>query len=176
MRTFRAAWWGVWCFAAVIALGGGSRARAADGRAGDPADSAAADSAIVDISVIRERAEQMPIDRRLDMDKRIRATIDKVNDDAARRGQAVFAAKLAAAYGTTKDALLDEKATLGLGWGDLVVAHTLLGNSARKVALVDLATLRSDGLSWSAIAYGLQFHMEDLEDVIKSGGKIASGL
>jgi hypothetical protein len=44
------------------------------------------------------------------------------------------------------------------------------------VTLSDLATLRSDGLSWGAIAYGLRFRLEDLEDAIKAQGKVAMGL
>jgi hypothetical protein len=36
--------------------------------------------------------------------------------------------------------------------------------------------LREDGLGWAAIAYGLQFRMEDFEDAIKAQGRVAMGL
>jgi len=57
-----------------------------------------------------------------------------------------------------------------------MIACTLLSNSEKGVTLSDLATLRSDGLSWRAIAYGLRFRLEDFEDALKAQGKVAMGL
>jgi hypothetical protein len=139
-------------------------------------DATVADSASEDLPAVRALAETMPIDRRIDMEKRIHATVAKVNDSVKGQGQTALAGRLAPGFGMTGEALLDEKGRLGWTWGDMVVAHALLANAARTVTLVDLETLRSDGLGWAPIAFGLKFHMEDLEDVIKAGGKIAAGL
>lgn len=128
------------------------------------------------LSEIRDRAESMPIDARRDIDKRIGITVERINKEATTKGQAKVAARLAAEFGTTEEALLDQKAEHGLSYGELVIAHTLLANSTAGVTLVDLMDLRSEGLGWGAIAYGLRFHMEDFEDAIKAEGRVAMGL
>jgi hypothetical protein len=155
---------------------GGARADAA--RAADAPDSSAsaAQAAKVDLTEVRSRAEKMPIDKRIDIDKRIGITVERVNNDAARGGQTKVAARLAAEFETTSDALLAEKREHGFSWGELVIAHTLLASSREKVGLLDLASLRSDGLTWGAIAFGLRFHLEDFEDAIKAAGRVAMGL
>ena len=125
---------------------------------------------------VRERAVKMPIDARNDIDKRIGVTVDRVDKEAQAKGQRVLAGRLAREYGRTTESLLDEKGEHGLSWGELVIAHTLLDNSESDLTLLDLVTLRSEGLSWGAIAFGLRFHMEDLENAIKAEGRVAMGL
>lgn len=172
MRTTR-----TWCcgvfIALTVGLGCAGAARAAGGGAGADIHS---DSRSASLSEIRDRAEQMPIDRRIDMEKRIRAMVDRVNEAVESQTQSVLAKRLAPGFAMTDEVLLDEKGRLGWSWGDMVVAHTLLGGAAHQVTLRDLETLRSERLGWAAIAYGLQFHMEDLEDVIKAGGRVAAGI
>ncbi len=129
-----------------------------------------------DLTEIRSRAQSMPIDRRVDIDKRIAATLERVDKQAADKGQRSVAARLAAQFSTSADALADEKGRLGWSWGEMMIACTLLSNSEKGVSLSDIATLRSEGLSWGAIAYGLRFRLEDLEDAIKAQGKVAMGL
>ena len=128
------------------------------------------------LSDVRDRAEAMPGDMRRDIDKRIAITVERVNKEATEKGQTTMVARLAAEFGVSTESFLDQKAEHGLTWGELVVAHTLLANSGTKVTLADLVTLRRDGLSWGAIAFGLQFHMEDFEDAIKAEGRVAMGL
>jgi hypothetical protein len=81
-----------------------------------------------------------------------------------------------AEFKLTEESLLDEKAEHSLSWGEIVIAHTLLANSGTGLTIVDLAQLRREGLGWGAIAFGLQFHMEDFEDAIKAEGRVAMGL
>lgn len=136
----------------------------------------AAEAHRVNLSQLRDRAAAMPLDQRRSIDKRIAATLERVNRDAAATGQTRLAAKLAPKFGLSVEALLDVKSERGFSWGELVVAQTLLSNSERPIDLADLATLRAEGLSWGALAYALGFHLEDLEDEIRSQGKIATGL
>lgn len=130
----------------------------------------------VSMSEVRDRAGSMPIDLRKDIDKRIAATVERVNRDVATTGQAKIATKLASGFGITLDALLDVKSDRGFSWGELVVARTLLSDSKRTLSLDDLGSLRAEGLSWGALAYALGFHLEDLEDAIRAQGRIATGL
>ncbi len=130
----------------------------------------------VDLSEVRERANSMPSDLRRDTDKRIATTVGRVNQEAHDRGQATMAARLAAEFKLTEESVLDEKAEYSLNWGEYTIAHTLLANSPAGLALADLVQLRQEGFSWGAIAFGLQFHMEDFEDMLKAEGKVAMGL
>lgn len=171
MKMTRAVWFG-----GVLLLMVSGVSTAAWAGADEPDSSATENPKVSALSEIRDRAESMPIDTRTDIDKRIGATVTRVNSDASTKGQTKIAAKLASAFGLTSDALLELKAEYGLSWGELVVAHTLLANSIVKVDLVDLASLRSDGLSWGAIAFGLRFHLEDLEEAIRAEGRVATGL
>lgn len=157
------------------ALLGGAVAR---GGEPDTSTSELAEAAVVkiDLSELRDRAEAMPIDKRTDIDKRIAATVARVNNAATEKGQTAFAARLASEFGMTTEALLDQKGEHGLSWGEFMIAHTLLANSDAGVTLPDLMTLRSEGLGWGALAYGLQFHLEDFEETIKAQGRIAMGL
>jgi len=171
MKTARAFTCGGILFAlAAFAPGAG----AACGGAGDSAADAA-QVATASLSEIRDRAEKMPIDARRDIDKRIGITVERINKEATTKGQAKVAARLAAEFGMTEEALLDQKAEHGLSYGELVIAHTLLANSSAGVTLADLVDLRSD-LGWGAIAFGLKFHLEDFEDAIKAEGRVAMGL
>lgn len=141
-----------------------------------PCYPAAGERPKVDLSEVRERANSMPSDLRRDTDKRIATTVARVNQEARDRGQATMAARLAAEFKLTEESVLDEKAEYSLNWGEYTIAHTLLAQSPAGLALVDLVQLRKEGLTWGAIAFGLQFHMEDFEDMLKAEGKVAMGL
>lgn len=175
MRAARTAFCGGILFALVSwsALPGGAVA-VPDGP--DASAGASAPTAKIDLSDVRARAEQMPIDKRKDIDKRIAATVERVNKAATEKGQTALALRLASEFDMTTEALLDEKGEQGLSWGEVMIAHTLLANSDTAVTLADLMTLRAEGLGWGAIAFGLRFHLEDFEATIKAEGRVAMGL
>ena len=137
---------------------------------------AQADRAAVDLRAIRQRAGSMPVDARIDMDKRIAATIERVNARAVTQSSSSVAARAATEFSMTSEALLEEKGTFGWSWGEVLIAYTLLANSPPGVTPRDLANLREDGFGWASIAYGLQFRMEDFEDALKEQGRVAMGL
>jgi hypothetical protein len=130
----------------------------------------------VDIRAIRQRAGSMPVDARIDMDKRIAATIERVNARAAAQSSSSVAARAAAEFSVTSEAILEEKGTHGWSWGEVLVAHTLLANSTHGLTAHDLGALREDGFGWASIAYGLRFRMEDFEDALKEQGRVAMDL
>jgi hypothetical protein len=163
--------------AMFLALAGGVAGGASPAKAAEP-DSVATEASTVKASrsEVRDRAETMPIEMRLDLDKRIRLTVERVNREATEQGQAKVAARLAREFSVTPDALFEEKSDKGLSWGEMVIAHTLMTHSGAKVGFQDLAALHDEGLSWAAIAFGLQYHLEDLEEWIKTEGRVAMGL
>lgn len=178
MKTARAmssVWILLMVTSAAAAAPASGPAGAGTGDSSAVADTGRAASSVT-LPEIRDRAENMPIDQRKEVDKRIGITVERVNKEATAKGQTMIVGRLSAEFGMTPDALLDQKAEHGLSFGELVIAHTLLANSNAGVTLVDLVDLRSGGLSWGAIAYGLKFHMEDFEDAIKAEGRVAMGL
>lgn len=156
----------------LATLGIGPASRAVAGDQPDPG----AEAHRLSMSEIRDRAGSMPIDLRRDIDKRIAATVARVNRDVSTTGQARIATKLASQFGITIDNLLDVKSDRGFSWGELVVARTILSDSEHAINLDDLGSLREEGLTWGALAYALGFHLEDLEDAIRAQGRIATGL
>lgn len=171
--TTRTRWWAasLLVLAAVASPAPGAGASSLEP---DP-EAPAAGKVAADLGAIRDRAGSMPIDARIDMDKRIGATVERVNRRATEQGQAAVAARLAAEFSVPTESLFAEKAEYGWSWGQMMVARTLLANSTSGVTLRDLATLREEGWSWASIAYGLRFRMEDLEEAIKAQGRVAMG-
>ncbi|HTM01524.1 MAG TPA: hypothetical protein VL503_10430 [Candidatus Omnitrophota bacterium] len=164
---------GIAALLALAGLGAGWDLRAAG--AAEP-DTAAIEAVKLSRSEVRERAETMPIDRRLDLDKRIRLTVERVNREASDQGQAKVASRLAREFHVSPDELFAEKAEQGLSWGEMMIAHTLMAHSDNPIDFGDLAALHEEGLSWAAIAFGMQYHLEDLEEWVKAEGKVAMGL
>jgi len=160
--------------AAVLCSLSGAPSQAAD-RMDHGADPGAAAHRTA-MSAIRDKAASMPLDERKDIDKRIAATVERVNRDVTATGPTKVASKIASRLGMTVDDLLAVKSERGFSWGELVVAQTLLSDSERPITLEDLGSLRAEGFSWGALAYALGFHLDDLEDEIKTQGKIAAGL
>ena len=158
---------------ALAALAGHSRPASAGDETGRAAS--AREKPGLDLRAVRQRAMSMPVDARVDMDKRIAATVERVNRRASEQGQSAVAARLAAEFSVPGEALLDVKGTHGWSWGDVMIAYTLLANTPQGVGPPDLASLRSEGLGWAAIAYGLQFRMEDFEEAVKAQGRVAMG-
>lgn len=154
----------------ALALIAACRTTAAAGDHPEPS----AEAHRVAMSEIRDKAGSMPIDLRKDIDKRIAATVDRVNRDVATLGHAKLEAKAADALGITVESLIAVKVHRGFSWGELVVAQTLLSDSKQPLTLDDLGSLREEGWSWGALAYALGFHLEDLEDEIRTKGKIGS--
>lgn len=171
MRTVTSA--GIAAVLTLAGLGAGWDLRVAG--AAEP-DTAATEAVKLSRSEVRDRAETMPIDRRLDLDKRIRLTVERVNREASEQGQVKVAARLAREFRVTPDELFAEKAEQGLSWGEMMIAHTLMTHSTNPTDFEDLAALHGEGLSWAAIAFGMQYHLEDLEEWVKTEGKVAMGL
>jgi hypothetical protein len=159
---------------ALVVLTGHAVLAAPAGLAATPASQG--ERAAIDLRSIRQRAGSMPVDARIDMDKRIAATIERVNARAAAQTSSAVAARAAAEFSVTSEVILEEKGTHGWSWGEVLVAHTLLANATHGLTAQDLASLREDGFGWASIAYGLQFRMEDFEDAIKEQGRVTMGL
>lgn len=100
----------------------------------------------------------------------------QVEADAASAGDAKVAERLGTEFGMTPDALVAERNELGTSWGQLMIAHTLMSNSAAEVTSRQLFDLRTEGMGWGQIAHGLGLKLGPAMGAVKTEARVARGL
>jgi len=80
-------------------------------------------------------------------------------DQAAAKGGAEVAERLAKMFNTTPDALTAERKQLGTSWGQLAIAHTLAAQAGGSVTVASLIQERKAGKGWGEIANGLNLKL-----------------
>ena len=113
---------------------------------------------------------------RTDVDKSIDEIEKNVENETAAKGDAEVSARIAGEFGMTPDALTAERSQYGRGWGELMIAHTLLANAKTDATLSDFFGLRSQGQGWGVIAAGLGLKLGEVTPALKSEGRVAMGL
>jgi len=127
--------------------------------------------------VIMEKAKKVPPVEAEDTEKKLRETVKKVDEEAAAKGDQTVASRLAADFGMTADALIAEKGTYKTGWGELMIAHTLLANVKSGVVTLDqLFEMRRNGLGWGQIGHGLDLKLSGVVSAAKAQSRVAIGL
>jgi hypothetical protein len=127
-------------------------------------------------TVIMEKAKKAPVPEAEDTEKKLGLTVKKVDEEAAANGDQTVASRLGAEFGLTPDALIAERATYKTGWGELMIAHTLLANAKSGVVTLDqLFEMRRNGLGWGQIAHGLDLRLGGLVSAVKAEGRVAVG-
>jgi hypothetical protein len=140
-----------------------------------PAPASAAPATNPAIERVKEKSAKASAKERADVEKKLDEVEKQIETDAA-KGEPDVAARLAAEFGVTADALTAEKSQYSRGWGELVVAHTLMSNAKTDATIADLFTMRAQGMGWGAIAAGLDLKLGDVVSAVKSEQKVASGL
>lgn len=113
-------------------------------------------------------------------DQKVNAALDAASNDveknAATDGDQKIAARLAAEFGTTPDALLSEKSDVKASWGQLMIAHSLLANGAVDLTTKQIFDLRGEGMSWGQIANGMGLRLGDVVKAAKEEARVAKGV
>lgn len=109
-------------------------------------------------------------------DKKLAASTRKVDAQAASKGDATVAGRLATEFGTTADALDAERTQYQTGWGDLMIAHTLMANSKDGVTMDELFQMRSENVGWGRIASGLGLKLGSVVSATRAESRVALGL
>jgi hypothetical protein len=109
-----------------------------------------------------------------------RASANAVLGANARRVDAVAAApaavaRLAAEFQTPIARLRDERARLGVSWGDLAIAHTLAASARPAPSVETLARARDSGADWSTIATALGLDLGDCVTAVRAEARVAAG-
>jgi len=124
----------------------------------------------------RERGKGVTAKETATIDKDLTTVAKGVDDKAAKDGDATVAGRLASDFGVSSDALLAEKAKYNVGWGDLMIAHTLGSNTLTGVTVDEILMMRTtDAMGWGGIASGLDLKLGNVVSGVKSEAKVATG-
>ena len=96
-------------------------------------------------------------------------------DDAATKGEALVADRLAKEFGVTAEAMTQEKSDLNTSWGQLTIAHTLDANAKSDATVAQLVELHAQGMGWGPIAAGLGLNLGDAVSAANAEQRVAAG-
>jgi hypothetical protein len=85
------------------------------------------------------------------------------------------ATRLAAEFGLTATALMDEHQQLDASWGTLMIAHTLAAGAATNLTVPQLVQLHDEGTGWGQIAAGLGLKLGDVVSAARTEARVATG-
>ncbi len=126
---------------------------------------------------IKEKGQTVAAKDRETLEKKLDEVQKQIEAEASSKGDATVAGRIAGEFGLTADALTAERAQFSRGWGEIVVAHTLLANAKTPgLTIADMFQLRNDGLGWGQIAHGLNLRLGEVASAVRSEGRVATGL
>jgi hypothetical protein len=128
------------------------------------------------VAAIVAKAKKAPPQEAEETDRKIRESVKLVEKEAATKGEPMVASRLAAEFGVPAGELITEKGTYQSGWGELMIAHTVLANAKSAVTLDQLFEMRRDGLGWGQIGHGLDLKLGDVASAVKAESRVATGL
>lgn len=124
---------------------------------------------------IETKGAKVSAKSRAQTDAKLEAAMKSV-DAEGDKAEAKVAERLAGEFGTTADAMIQERSELGTSWGNLMIAHTLAANTATDVTAAQLVTLRKDGMGWGQIAAGLGLTLGEVVSAVNAESRVARGL
>src|SRR5436853_2137697 len=83
---------------------------------------------------------------------RIQEQVTFLDSETFRGGDQAVAQRLSVTFGVPADVLLQERATAGVEWSDVFLAHTILANTRTTLTVDDLLQMRTSGLTWIQVA------------------------
>ena len=144
------------------------------------ATAGASAEANADVSQLRsriiERSRKVSSQAKSKAESRLAAAAKRVDDLAAKQGEATVETRLAAEFGLTGDALASEKQSLAASWGDVMIAHTFSSNVGHGITADQLLSLRGQGMGWGQMAAGLGLDLGSAVSCVNAESRVASGL
>lgn len=128
------------------------------------------------IDKVKERGMKASAKERTDVDKKLDLIEKEIQTESTTKGDGEVAGRISSEFGMTADAFTAERAQYGRGWGELMVAHTLMANAKTDATLADLFTMRSQGMGWGQIAAGMNLQLGEVVTAIKAEQRVAMGL
>jgi hypothetical protein len=117
-----------------------------------------------------------PASERQEAEAKIAEVSRDVEGKAGAEGEAKIAARLAEEFGTTPELLIEERTTNKVGWGEIMIAHTLAASVEGAPSVADLYAMRAEGAGWGQIAAGLGISPGDALQAVRAESRVAVGL
>jgi hypothetical protein len=137
-------------------------------------------AAPVDVQQLRQTIEQksakVAAETRARAESQLEVTSKQVETTVEKGGEANVAQRLGAEFGTSAQALTDERTRLNVSWGQLMIAHTIAANSNTGVTAEQLLECKRDGMGWGTIAAGLGLNLGSVVSGVKAEGQVANGI
>jgi hypothetical protein len=143
---------------------------------GDPAAVQAAAAAADPLTQIRDQGKKLDASADKKASAAIETAVNDVEKNVATDGDKKIAERLAGEFGVSVEMLTAEKDALKVNWGQLMLARTLLANSATELSTRQLFDLRNEGMSWAQIASGMGLKLGEVLNAAKAEAKVAKGL
>ena len=124
---------------------------------------------------LQERGAKISAGAKAKADAQLEAVAHDVDQNAA-KGDAEVASRLAAEFGTTAQALIDERTALKTSWGALMIAHALVANATTDLTVEQLVQMNQGGMGWGQIVAGMGLNLGSVVSGVKTEGKVAQGM
>jgi hypothetical protein len=148
--------------------------------AGAKVDASAKETAAVksnpEMDKVKERGMKASAKERADVDKKLDEIEKQIENETIAKGDATVAGRISGEFGMTADALTAERSQYSRGWGELLVAHTILANTKAPITMADVFQARSQGTGWGVIAAGLDLKLGEVVNAVRTEGRVAAGL
>lgn len=127
------------------------------------------------LEFIKDEGLQVSEKHRDRAEAKLASTTSKVMNAARRAGDAKFAERMAAEFGVSPRALLDQKDSLCASWAEITIAYTLDANARCAVTVDELIRLEQQGMGWGQIAAGLGFGLNETVNAARAEKRVAEG-
>ena len=128
------------------------------------------------LKMIQTKASKVSAKSRHSAESKLELAAKSVDQEAEKIGEEKMAARLAAEFGTTAEAMDAEKEDLHISWGNLMIAHTLAANTKTAITASELGRMHEDGTGWGTLAAGLGLKLGETVSGVKAEGRVAQGL
>lgn len=156
---------------AALALTNPSLAQTASSSASGDAKS----SATLDKAKMQEQAAKVSADSRAQTDAKLTAQAKKIDATASASGSATVATRMSKEFGVSADVLTSERQQFDVGWGQIMIAHTLMASATNGVTADQLLQLRQQGMGWGEIAAGLGLSLGRTVSAVNAESRVALG-
>jgi hypothetical protein len=149
---------------------------ASSAQANGEANAQAKTEAQTRIAAILAKGAKTSAKARSETEAKVQTVENEVDAKASGEGDQKMAERLAAEFGMTTDAIVSEKQSLNVGWGELMIAHTLSANSKSGLTVEQIDQMKKDGSGWGQIATGMGFRLGALVSAARAESRVAAGL
>jgi hypothetical protein len=140
-----------------------------------PLSGSATTDSEVRLAGVRARARATSAKEGKEADDQLGKGAEAFNAEAGAKGDATVAARIATDFQETTDAVLSERSKFGAGWGELLIAHTLVANSKTGLTIDQVFQLRGEGMGWGQIVHGMDLRLGTVTRAVTAGARGTAG-